>query len=69
MPSVTPEAWPESKSPTPTKETKVAGRGVYWGDRLTLNLWLLCFGMMLAINLFELFQWFVLFLLGRSPVP
>jgi hypothetical protein len=56
MLSATPDARPESRSPTPTKGTKGAGRGVYWGDRLTLIFWLLCFGLMLAINLFELFQ-------------
>ncbi len=69
MPSVTPEVRPEPRPCAPTKETKAVGRGVYWGDRLTLNFWFLCFGLMLAINLIELFQWFVLFLLGRSPVP
>jgi hypothetical protein len=69
VPPVNPEVRPEPRSISPKKETKVACRGVYWGDRLTLIFWLLCFGLMLAINLIEFFQWLVLFLVGRSPAP
>jgi hypothetical protein len=69
MPSVKPEARPVSQSPAPTKEIKATGRGVYWGDRLTLNFWLLCFGLMFGINVIEGLYWMVLSLLGRAPAP
>lgn len=69
MPPVTPEARPEPRSPASTKETKVAGPSVYWGDRLALKFWLFCFGLMLAMNLVEALHRLVLFLMGRSPVP
>ena len=69
MPSVKTEARPESKAPAPKKETKIAGTRVYWGDRLTLNFWLVCFGLMLGINVIEGLYWLVLSLLGRAPTP
>ena len=69
MPPVPPEARPESPSPASTKETKVAGPSVYWGDRLTLKFWLFCFGLMLAMNLLDALHRLVLFLMGRSPAP
>jgi hypothetical protein len=67
MPPVNPEARPESRSPASTKEAKVAGPSVYWGDRLTLKFWFFCFGLLLAIHLVEALQRLVLFLMGRSP--
>jgi hypothetical protein len=66
---VTPEARPESQSPASTKDAKVAGPSVYWGDRLTLKFWLFCFGLMLAMHLVEALHRLVLFLMGRSPAP
>jgi hypothetical protein len=69
MPPVIPEARPQSRPPASTKEAKVAGPNVYWGDRLTLKFWLFCFGLMLAMNLVEALHRFVLFLIGRSPAP
>jgi hypothetical protein len=66
---VTPEARPESRPSTSTKEAKVAGPTVYWGDRLMLRFWFFCFGLMLAMNLVEALHRFVLLLLGRSSAP
>jgi hypothetical protein len=56
-------------STTSTREAKVAGPSVYWGDRLTLLFWFFCFGLMLAMNLIEALHRLVFFLLGRSPTP
>jgi hypothetical protein len=69
MPPAIPEARPEARPPASTKEAKVAGPSVYWGDRLTLKFWFCCFGLMLAIHLFEALHRLVLFLMGRSLVP
>lgn len=65
----TPDARPESRSPALTREAKVAGPSVHWGDRLTLKFWFFCFGLMLAMNLFEALHRLVLFLMGRFPTP
>lgn len=69
MSPVTPETRLESRPYVSTKEAKVAGLTVYWGDRLTLKFWLFCFGVMLAMHLVEALHRFVLLLMGRSPAP
>lgn len=53
MPSVKPETRPEPRSSASTRASKVAGSPVYWGDRLTLKFWFICFGLMLAMQLVE----------------
>jgi hypothetical protein len=42
---------------------------VYWGDRLTLWFWICCFVLMLAINVVDAVQRFVLFVMNRPPAP
>lgn len=69
MPPVRHKAQPDSLPSASTKEAKVAGLAVYWGDRLTLKLWLFCFGLMFAMNLVEPLHRLVLLLTGRSPAP
>lgn len=44
-------------------------RKTYWGDRLTLQFWLLCFGLMLAMNLVEAVHRLVLFWIERFSTP
>jgi hypothetical protein len=60
---------PEARSSVSTREAKVAGPSVYWGDRLTLKFWLFCFGLMMAMNLVEALHRLVLFLVDLSPAP
>ncbi len=69
MPPVSPEAPPESRPSSATKEAQLAGPSAYRGDRLTLKFWLFCFGLLLAMNLVEALHRLVLFLMGRSPAP
>ena len=63
----------EAKSgPSPAasqKPTSDSRPSVYWGDRFTLRFWLLCFGFMAAITLFEAAHRFVHYLFGSSPSP
>lgn len=68
-PLMSAEAGSKSRPPASTKEVKVAGPTVYWGDRLTLIFWLFCFGLMFAMNLIEALHRLVLFLIGRSSAP
>ncbi|HTU23307.1 MAG TPA: hypothetical protein VMG10_35055 [Gemmataceae bacterium] len=42
---------------------------VYWGDRFTFRFWLVCFGLMAAMNLFEAVHRCVVYLFGSSPSP
>lgn len=66
-PSVTPEARAESQSPASTKEAKVAGPAVYWGDRLALKFWIICFGLMLTMHLVEALHRLVFLMMSHSP--
>ena len=45
------------------------GPQVYWGDRLTLNFWLFCFGLMFAMELVDAIHRLILVVMGRSLAP
>jgi hypothetical protein len=69
LPPVTPEIRLVSRSHTAPKNVEATGPQVYWGDRFTLKFWFFCFGVMLAMNVLDALQRFILFLLNGSRAP
>jgi hypothetical protein len=64
-----PETQPQSPPAATENAVQSSRQKTYWGDRLTLKIWLLCFGLMLAMNLVEAIHQIILFLIGRFPAP
>ncbi|HTU92721.1 MAG TPA: hypothetical protein VMF69_21755 [Gemmataceae bacterium] len=59
-----------ASSPVPWQKAVLESRpSVYWGDRFTIRFWLVCFGLMAAMNLFEAVHQFARYLFGSSPPP
>lgn len=69
LPPVSPETQPTSRPLVPPKNAEVTGPKAYWGDRLTLNFWLFCFALMLAMELVGAIHRLFLFVMGRSLAP
>ncbi|HEY7423519.1 MAG TPA: hypothetical protein VH682_04685 [Gemmataceae bacterium] len=69
LPSVSPETRPVSHPIIPPKNAGTTGPRAYWGDRLTLNFWLFCFGLMLAMELVGAIHRLILFVMSRPLSP